>query len=147
MSSVQSQMVDRELDTIRGLADVLTAPPALMPSRLSTLLAPLLPHAALVFLVADAAGGQRDGAGAASFVDGVSFLALDEVRRRLAPGRTRRAPIATATGQVEAFHAVSSNGALLVLAEPGDARSDETVVAAVEHRRAACARARGCRSA
>ena len=87
-----------------------------MPSRLSTLLAPLMPHSALVFLVADAAGGQRDGAGAASFVDGVSFLALDEVRRMLGPGHTRRAPIATATGEVEAFHAVSSNGALLVLA-------------------------------
>lgn len=128
MTSAQSHVVDRELDTIRGLADVLTAPPALMPPRLSTLLAPLLPHSALVFLVADASGGQRDGAGAASFVDGVSFLALDEVRRMLAPGHTRRAPIATAGGQVDAFHAVSSNGALLVLAEPGDARADETVV-------------------
>jgi DNA-binding CsgD family transcriptional regulator len=128
MTSVQSHTVERDLDTIRGLADVLTAPPALMPSRLSTLLAPLIPHSALVFLVADAAGGQRAGAGAASFVDGVSFLALDEVRRMLGPGHTRRAPIATATGEVEAFHAVSSNGALLVLAQPGDADSDAAVV-------------------
>ena len=55
MTSVQSHTVERDLDTIRGLADVLTAPPALMPSRLSTLLAPLIPHSALVFLVADAA--------------------------------------------------------------------------------------------
>jgi DNA-binding CsgD family transcriptional regulator len=128
MTSVQSHAVEHDHDTIRGLADVLTAPPSLMPSRLSTLLAPLLPHSALVFLVADAAGGQRDGAGAASFVDSVSFLALDEVRRMLAPGRTRRAPIATASGDVEAFQAVSGNGALLVLAEPADARSDETVL-------------------
>ena len=39
------------------LAEVLTAPPALIPQRLSAFLAPLIPHSALVFLVADAAGG------------------------------------------------------------------------------------------
>ena len=133
MTSVQSHPVDdvveRDLILIRGLADVLTAPPALMPRRLSMLLHPMVTHSALVFLVADATGGQRYGTGAAAFVDGVSFLALDEVRRLLHPGHTRRAVIATATGQIEALHAVSGNGALLVLAEPGDSRADAAVLA------------------
>lgn len=119
MTSAPSAAIADELDTIRGLADVLTARPSLMARRMSMLFDPLITHSALVFLVADTAGGQRDGAGAASFVDGVSFLALDEVRRTLAPGRTRRARIATATGEVDAFQAVSANGALLVLADPG----------------------------
>ena len=56
MSSVQSSAgydeVARGVETIRGLADVLTAPPALIPQRLSAFLAPLIPHSALVFLVA-----------------------------------------------------------------------------------------------
>ncbi len=128
LSDTVDDSVDGQLDTVRGLSHVLTAPPALMPARLSTLLAPLISHSALVFLVADTAGGQRDGAGAASFVDGVSFLALDEVRRMLAPGHTLRASIATSAGDVEAFHAVSGNGALLVLAEPGDAVHDASVL-------------------
>lgn len=119
MTSALSAAIADELDTIRGLADVLTARPSLMARRMSMLFDPLITHSALVFLVADTAGGQRDGAGAASFVDGVSFLALDEVRRTLGPARTRRARIATATGEVDAFQAVSANGALLVLAEPG----------------------------
>ncbi len=118
MTSAPSAAIADELDTIRGLADVLTARPSLMARRMSMLFDPLIRHSALVFLVADTAGGQRDGAGAASFVDGVSFLALDEVRRTLGPGRTRRARIATVTGEVDAFQAVSANGALLVLAEP-----------------------------
>jgi len=116
------------VDTIRGLAEVLTAPRTLIPQRLSTFLAPLISHTALVFLVADAAGAQREGAGAGSFVDGVSFLALDELRRMLGPGHTRRGSIQTAFGDVEAFQALSTNGALLVLAEPGDARSDAAVL-------------------
>ncbi|HWM17086.1 MAG TPA: LuxR C-terminal-related transcriptional regulator [Microbacterium sp.] len=116
------------VDTLRGLADVLTATPALIPQRLSSFLAPLLSHTALVFLVADAAGGQREGAGAAAFVDGVSFLALDELRRMLGPGHTRRGVIPTATGDVEAFQALSSNGALLVLAEPGRNLNDAVVL-------------------
>jgi len=116
------------VDALRGLADVLTAPPALIPQRLSSFLAPLVPHTALVFLVADAAGGQREGAGAASFVDGVSFLALDELRRMLGPGRTRRGTIPTATGEVDALQALSNNGALLVLAQPGGEDGDEAVL-------------------
>src|SRR6478736_6991148 len=87
---------ERGVDTIRGLAEVLTAPRTLIPQRLSTFLAPLISHTALVFLVADAAGAQREGAGAGSFVDGVSFLALDELRRMLGPGHTRRGSIQTA---------------------------------------------------
>lgn len=131
MTSVQSHHdldVGRGVETIRGLAEVLTAPPALIPQRLSAFLAPLLPHSALVFLVADAAGGQREGAGAASFVDGVSFLALDELRRMLGPGHTRRGAIPTATGEIDAFQALSTNGALLVLAEPDGPESDAAVL-------------------
>jgi DNA-binding CsgD family transcriptional regulator len=114
--------------TLHGLAEVLTAPAPLIPQRLSGFVAPLVPHSALVFLVADAAGAQREGAGADSFVHGVSFLALDELRRMLVPGRTRRGPISTSTGEVEAFQALSTNGALLVLAEPGAADNDAAVL-------------------
>ncbi len=124
MASSQSSSVD----TLRGLAEVLTAPPALIPERLSTYLAPLLAHSALVYLVADAVGGQRQGAGEESFVDGVSFLALDELRRMLRPGRTRRAEIATSAGDVSALQLVSNNGALLVLADPGDDAADGAVL-------------------
>jgi len=120
--------VERGVDTIRGLAEVLTAPPTLIPQRLSTFLAPLVSHSALVFLVADAAGAQCEGAGAASFVDGVSFLALDELRRMLEPGRTKRGKIPTASGDVDALQALSTNGALLVLAEPGGEYSDAAVL-------------------
>lgn len=115
-------------DTLRDLAEVLTAPPQVLPQRLSGLLAPLVAHTAVVVLVADAAGGQREGAGAASFVDGVSFLALDDLRRMLRPGRTRRGGVPTATGSVDALQVLSTNGALLVLAEPGDERNDEAVL-------------------
>ncbi|GAA3214512.1 LuxR C-terminal-related transcriptional regulator [Microbacterium terregens] len=132
MSSVHSDAafgaVEQGAETIRGLAEVLTAPPALLPKRLSAFLARLIPHSALVFLVADAAGAQREGSGATSFVDGVSFLALDELRRMLGPGRTRRGAIATATGEVDAFQALSNNGALLVLADPGGDDSDDAVL-------------------
>jgi len=116
---------------LRGLAEVLTAPPALIAQRLSALLVPLVPHSALVFLVADAAGGQREGAGDAAFVEGVSFLALDELRRSLGPGRTRRGPVRTAGGEVQALQALSTNGALLVLAGP-DPRADRDDAAALE---------------
>jgi hypothetical protein len=118
----------RGVDTIRGLAEVLTAPSTLISQRLSTFLAPLISHSALVFLVADAAGAQREGAGRASFIDGVSFLALDELRRTLVPGHTRRGSIQTASGDVDAFQALSTNGALLVLAEPGGERMDAVVL-------------------
>lgn len=128
MASSSSPTIDDVPTTIRGLADVLGAPHELMPLRLSALLAPLVAHSALVFLVADASGAQRTGAGSASFVDGVSFLALDEVRRTLAPGRTRRGPINTSAGEVDALHAVSRNGALLVLAHPADTGADATVL-------------------
>jgi DNA-binding CsgD family transcriptional regulator len=118
----------RGVDTIRGLAEVLTAPSTLISQRLSIFLAPLISHSALVFLVADAAGAQREGAGRASFIDGVSFLALDELRRTLAPGHTRRGSIQTASGDVDAFQALSTNGALLVLAEPGGEHTDAAVL-------------------
>ncbi|SDG87562.1 helix-turn-helix transcriptional regulator [Microbacterium pygmaeum] len=114
--------------TLRGVAEVLTAPPTLIPQRLSLFLTPLISHSALVYLVADAAGAQRGGAGAASFVDGVSFLALDELRRMLGPGHTRRGRIATIAGEVDTFQALSTNGALLVLAEPDDSQSDAAVL-------------------
>jgi DNA-binding CsgD family transcriptional regulator len=117
-----------DVGILHGLAEVLTAPPALIARRLSVLLSPLISHSALVFLVADAAGGQREGAGAASFVDGVSFLALDELRRMLGPGRTRRGRVRTAAGEVEALQALSTNGALLVLADPGDEHEEATVL-------------------
>ncbi len=114
---------------LRGLAEVLSAPPKLIAQRLSAVLAGLIPHSALVLLVADTAGAQREGAGAASFVDGVSFLALDERRRMLRPGHTRRGPISTSTGEVPTFQALAHNGALLVLAEPAaDAHADATVL-------------------
>lgn len=132
MTSLQSDAVHADhasdADKLRGLAEVLTAPRALIPQRLSTFLAPLIPHSAIVFLVADAAGAQRKGAGAASFVDGVSFLALDELRRMLGPGHTRREKISTSTGEVPAFQALSNNGALLVLAEPGPEHNDAAVL-------------------
>jgi len=131
-NSIQSDTVSTDassgVDTIRGLAEVLTAPRSLIPQRLSTFLAPLISHSALVFLVADASGAQREGAGAASFVDGVSFLALDELRRMLGPGHTRRGSIQTASGNMDALQALSTNGALLVLAEPGDEHSDDAVL-------------------
>ncbi|MCR2763929.1 LuxR C-terminal-related transcriptional regulator [Microbacterium sp. zg.B48] len=132
MPSVQSDAkpggVAQAAEIVRGLADVLTAPSALIPQRLSAFLGPLLGHSALVFLVADAAGGQREGAGAASFVDGVSFLALDELRRMIGPGRTRRGVIPTSAGDVDTFQALSNNGALLVLADPGGQDTDAAVL-------------------
>jgi DNA-binding CsgD family transcriptional regulator len=115
-------------ETLHGLGEVLTAPASLIPQRLSGFLAPRISHSALVLLVADAAGAQREGVGADSFVHGVSFLALDELRRMLGPGRTRRGTISTATGDVEAFQALSTNGALLVLAEPGGPDNDAAVL-------------------
>ncbi len=117
-----------DIALLRGLAEVLTSPPDLIPARLSSFLEPLIGHSALVLLVADATGAQREGVGAASFVDGVSFLALDEWRRMLGPGHTRRGPIATNTGDVETFQALSGNGALLVLADPSGAASMDATV-------------------
>lgn len=117
-----------EVDLFRGLAEVLTAPPPSIPRRLSNFLAPLISHSALVFLVAGAAGARREGTGSASFVDGVSFLALDELRRTLGPGRTGRGSIQTAFGQIAAYHALSTNGALLVLAEPDGEYEDALVL-------------------
>jgi len=131
MSSVQMDLARDsagDIALLRGLAEVLTSPPDLIPARLSSFLEPLIGHSALVLLVADATGAQREGVGAASFVDGVSFLALDERRRMLGPGHTRRGPIATNTGDVETFQALSGNGALLVLADPSGAASMDATV-------------------
>ena len=113
---------------LRGLAEALAAPPSSLPQRLSTLLAPLVSHTALVFLVADAAGGQREGVGAASLVDGISFLALDDLRRMLRPGLMRRGSVPTASGAVRALQVLSANGALLVLTDPGPAHNDAAVL-------------------
>jgi len=119
--------------TLRDLVEVVTVPAAALPARLSTLLEPFCSHEALLILAADEAGGHRQGAGDAAFVGGVSFLDLDERRRRLAPGTVHRGRVEIAHPQgadeVEVLEVVSRNGALLLIAQPeADAAGEATVL-------------------
>ncbi|KAA9108092.1 helix-turn-helix transcriptional regulator [Microbacterium rhizomatis] len=129
MDAVHSGPPARSVLTVAGLGDlvdIMRAPSPGLPARLSTLLAPYLPHSALLVFEADASGGRRRGTGDDAFVDGVSFLELDQLRRViLAPGSTRRSILTDATGPRPTLQALSRTGALLVLADPGSDDVDE----------------------
>ena len=76
---------DYTADTLRDLAEVVGVPAQSLPGRLSELLMTFVPHEALIILAADSGGGHRRGSGDDAFVEGVSFLTLDERRRTEVP--------------------------------------------------------------
>lgn len=116
-------------ETLRDLVTVVSAPAYALADRLSAVLAAFIPHDALLILAADTSGGQRRGSGDRSFIDGVSFLDLDELRRVIPPGSSRRDAVDVSAERVPAFEALSRNGALLVMAHPGGtAESDATAL-------------------
>lgn len=115
--------------TLRDLADVVSVPEKALPGRLSDLMGEFVDHAGLIILAADARGGHRRGFGDREFVDHVSFLDLDELRRTLAPGSIRHGDIEIGGSPVAALQVVSRNGALLVMALSGD--PDEAATATV----------------
>jgi DNA-binding CsgD family transcriptional regulator len=113
-------------DTLRQLSDVVSAPPGALPRLLSRLLSPFVEHDALITLAADASGAHRHGAGDPSFVRGVSFLDLDDLRRAELPGGPQRTTLDVAGEQVQVLHVLATNGALLLLARPrADPRGEE----------------------
>ncbi len=116
-------------DTLRDLVEVVGLPEDALPRRLSQLVAPFCRHSALVMLAADVGGGHRKGVGDDAFVESVSYLDLDELRRTLAPGTTTRGSLRVAGVDVDTLQVVSRNGAVLVLAsDPAVPAQDETVL-------------------
>lgn len=115
--------------TLRDLAEVVGVPARALAARLSRVLAPFCAHDALVILASDTAGGMRRGAGDPAFVEGVSFLDLDELRSTLDPGTVRRGELDVAGSPTPVLEVVSRNGALLVVARPqADAAGEATVL-------------------
>lgn len=113
--------------TLVELVELVSAPPRLLPGRLSALVGTFVAHSALVIVAVDAGGGSRLGAGDAAFVDGVSFLDLDQLRRDGQMGRARRADVQVGKASVPVLALTARNGAVLVLAEPvGGDESIET---------------------
>lgn len=115
-------------DTLRDLVEVVSAPAYALADRLSAAVGGFVPHEALLILAADTDGGRRRGSGDRAFVDGVSFLDLDELRRVVAPGTARRGILSVNGAQVPTFQALSRNGALMVLARPETAEDADAVV-------------------
>ncbi|HWI31047.1 MAG TPA: LuxR C-terminal-related transcriptional regulator [Microbacterium sp.] len=114
---------------LRELADVVTSPAREVPSKLSALLSTFVPHDGLIILAADAGGGHRRSVGDAAFVDGVSFLDLDERRRELPPGTARNGELSVNGVPTAVLQVVSRNGALLVMAAgPADEVDRATVL-------------------
>lgn len=116
--------------TLRDLAEVVSVPAKTLPERLSVLLATFVPHDALIILAADAGGGHRRGAGDPAFVEEVSFLDLDELRRTQPPGSVEAGALEVAGAATPVLRVVSRNGALLVMAaaSPPDAAGAATVL-------------------
>jgi DNA-binding CsgD family transcriptional regulator len=114
--------------TLRDLVEVVSAPAYALADRLSAALAGFVDHEALLILAADTTGGRRRGSGDRAFIDGVSFLDLDELRRVIPPGSARRSRLEVEGEQVDTFEALSRNGALLVMARPGAVRDTDAVV-------------------
>ncbi len=115
-------------DTLRELAEAVTAPAEELPLRLSQLIAPFIVHGALVVLSADASGGHRQGVGDPRFVDHLPFLDLDDLRRDARPGTARRLALSVEGERVDALQMTSRNGALLLLSSPQSDTLGEAVV-------------------
>lgn len=112
---------------LRSLFDVLAAPLGLMIPALSELIAPLLPHTALVVLAADVGGGRVQGAGDPAFVRGVRGLDLEQLRKGLgASCAVRREVLRAGDADYPTLQLLSRNGAMLVVAEPGAAGEERT---------------------
>ncbi|KAA9134889.1 hypothetical protein F6J84_06190 [Microbacterium caowuchunii] len=116
-----------QIALLRRLSTVLDAPRSAVTRELSALLAPIAPHTALVVVTADAGGGERHGTGDAAFVDAVSALQLDHLRRIvLRPGSVGRDALPVAGVARPTLQVLARNGALLVLADPvGEPATDE----------------------
>ncbi|MEN2738207.1 LuxR C-terminal-related transcriptional regulator [Microbacterium sp. X-17] len=106
-------------DTLRDLVEVVSGPETALAERLSRVVAPFVAHDALLILAADAAGVRRSGTGDRAFVEGVSPLELDELRRGIPAGTARRGELGVAGERVPTLQALSRNGALVVVARPG----------------------------
>ncbi|WP_019178781.1 LuxR C-terminal-related transcriptional regulator [Microbacterium yannicii] len=115
-------------ETLRDLVEVVSAPAYALADRLSGALRAFVEHVALLILAADTSGGQRRGSGDRSFIDGVSFLDLDELRRAIAPGSARRGVLEVAGERVPTLEVLSRNGALLVMANPTSAGDTDGIV-------------------
>lgn len=112
--------------TLRELAETVRAPAEDFPDRLSRLVEPFVSHDALLLLSTDAPGGGRRGVGDHRFIEGVSYLELDELRRLARPGTVRRIALGVDDDRVVALQVTSRNGSLLLLASPetdGDGES------------------------
>ena len=123
-------MTTEHIALLRRLAAVLEAPRSAATAELSRLLREVVPHTALVVVTADTVGGERHGTGDAAFVDAVSTLDLDHLRRIvLMPGSVGRDALLVAGVARPTLQALARNGALLVLADPGaDTAMDEFVL-------------------
>lgn len=115
-------------DTLRDLVEVVNATGDVLADRLSAALRAFVSHDALLILAADSAGARRLGTGDAGFVDGVSFLDLDELRRLLPPGSVRRGRLDVGGEEVACLQVLSRNGALLVMARPQPATGADSIV-------------------
>lgn len=115
-------------ELLAGLADIVGAPADRTAARLSELVAKLTPHSALIMLAADASGGQRHEVGDVEVLAQVSFLELDQLRRELPPRSVRRRALPVAAGELATLQAVSGNGALVVLVDPGTEGDDAVML-------------------
>ncbi|WP_449277744.1 LuxR C-terminal-related transcriptional regulator [Leucobacter sp. GX24907] len=116
-------------DLLCRIADVVSAPRDRLAEELSSLLASVLEHRTLALLAADASGGWTSWYGERRFPDELSRLELDRLRREAPEAQTVTRKVLNTGGHRRAvLQAVSRNGALLVLADPGPADADALVL-------------------
>ncbi|MCW4457385.1 LuxR C-terminal-related transcriptional regulator [Microbacterium sp. MPKO10] len=114
---------------LRGLVDLMSAPARDIPRDLSAVLAPYVPHTALITLTADAAGGQRQEFGDPAFTTAVTALDLDQIRGDAANVEAvHRSSLPLDCESRTVLHAHARNGALLMLADPATTDADDLVL-------------------
>lgn len=122
------------IELLRGLATIASSSLLRIAGAFSTVLAPILPHSALVIFTEDCTGRPRKKAGDPAIVDGVTIAELDAIRQ-VTPRRPHSpthhalvpttAVIAGAERPIVAW--LADTGALLVLTDPAGPIDDRLI--------------------
>lgn len=124
------------IELLHGLATIASSSLLRIAGAFSTVLAPILPHSALVIFTEDCTGRPRKKAGDPAIVDGVTIAELDTIRQ-VTPRRphspTRQALVPTTAVIAGAERPIvawlADTGALLVLTDPAGPVDDRLIAA------------------
>lgn len=117
-----------ELAMLTGLARVLGSPLADVAENLSRFLAGYVAHSALVMLAEDDVREPRKVHGLTDVTAALTRQSLESLRAKVRPDGSVRAGIDVIGANREILATLSTTGALLVLADPGEEGLDEAVV-------------------